>query len=192
MKQNNFFSKIGCYLKERVRKFLVVLKRNPHFIPLTMLFIAFAVLSFNLTKISNTTATMNKSGMGLCAFISMLLSILSMVCMLNAFPKRKKPNVAMIIIMMVFFLVMIGADIYYLIRLVRGVTTDPDAITVTMKNYFIIEAQGALIAHIVTIALTAVFVALEPLMAKLLKMINTSIEVESNGEIAAIDISEEG
>jgi hypothetical protein len=61
-----------------------------------------------------------------------------------------------------------------------------------MKNYFIIEAQGALIAHIVTIALTAVFVALEPLMAKLLKMINTSIEVESNGEIAAIDISEEG
>jgi hypothetical protein len=192
MKQNNFFSKIGRYLKERVRKFLVVLKRNPHFIPLTMLFIAFAVLSFNLTKISNTTATMNKSGMGLCAFISMLLSILSMVCMLNAFPKRKKPNVAMIIIMMVFFLVMIGADIYYLIRLVRGVTTDPDAITVTMKNYFIIEAQGALIAHIVTIALTAVFVALEPLMAKLLKMINTSIEVESNGEIAAIDISEEG
>ena len=192
MKQTNIFPKIGLYLKERVRKFLVVLKRNPHFIPLTMLLIAFAVLSFNLTKISNTTATMNKSGMGLCAFISMLLSILSMVCMLNAFPERKKPNLAMIIIMLSFFAIMIGADVFYLIKLVRGVTTDPDAITVTMKNYFIVEAQGALIGHIVTIALTAVFVVLEPLMAKLLKRINTSVEVEDNGEIAAIDITEEG
>ena len=192
MKQTNIFPKIGLYLKERVRKFLVVLKRNPHFIPLTMLLIAFAVLSFNLTKISNTTATMNKSGMGLCAFISMLLSILSMVCMLNAFPKRKKPNLAMIIIMLSFFAIMIGADVFYLIKLVKGVTTDPDAITVTMKNYFISEAQGALIGHIVTIALTAVFVVLEPLMAKLLKRINTSVEVEDNGEIAAIDITEEG
>lgn len=192
MEKKNIFSKIGLAIKERARKFMVVLKRNPHFIPLAMLFIAFGVLSFNLTKISNTTATMNKSGMGLCAFISMLLSILSMVCMLNAFPKRKKPNMAMVIIMLVMFAVMIGADAIYCVKLVRGVTTDPDAITVTMKNYFIIEAQSALIAHIVTIALTAVCVVLEPVIAKLLKKVNTSIDVEDNGQIAAIDISEEG
>ena len=37
--------------------------------------------------------------------------------------------------------------------------------------------------------LTVVF---EPLIAKLLKRINTSVDVEDNGEIAAIDISEEG
>ena len=192
MEKKNIFSKIWLAIKERARKFMVVLKRNPHFIPLAMLFIAFGVLSFNLTKISNTTATMNKSGMGLCAFISMLLSILSMVCMLNAFPKRKKPNMAMVIIMLVMFAVMIGADAIYCVKLVRGVTTDPDAITVTMKNYFIIEAQSALIAHIVTIALTAVCVVLEPVIAKLLKKVNTSIDVEDNGQIAAIDISEEG
>ena len=157
-----------------------------------MLMIAFVVLSFNLTKISNTTATMNKSGMGLCAFISMLFSILSMVCMLNAFPKRKKPNVAMIVIMLLMFAIMIGADVFYCIKLVKGVTTDPDAITVTTKNYFIVETQQALIAHIVTIALTTVCVVLEPCLAKLLKKINTSIDVEDNGKIAAIDISEEG
>ena len=122
----------------------------------------------------------------------MLLSILSMVCMLNAFPKRRKPNMAMVIIMLVMFAVMIGADAIYCVKLVRGVTSDPDAITVTMKNYFIIEAQSALIAHIVTIALTAVCVVLEPVIAKLLKKVNTSIDVEDNGQIAAIDISEEG
>ena len=191
MEKKNIFSKIGSFLKERVRKLLVLLKRNPHFIPLAMLMIAFGVLSFNLTKISNTTATMNKSGMGLCAFISMLLSILSMVCMLNAFPKRKKPNMAMILIMLFFFAIMIGADALYCVKLVRGVTTDADAITVTLKNYFIIEAQRALIIHIVTIALTAVCVVLEPWIAKLLRRINTSIDIEDNGEIAAIDISEE-
>ena len=192
MKDKNIFSKIGLSLKERARKFLVVLKRNPHFIPLAMLLVAFVVLSFNLTKISNTTATMNKTGMGLCAFISMLFSILSMVCMLNAFPKRKKPNVAMIVVMLVMFAVMIGADAFYCVKLVRGVTTDPDAITVTVKNYFIVETQQALIIHIVTIALTAVCVVLEPWLARLLKKINTSIDVEDNGAIAAIDISEEG
>ena len=192
MKNKNILSKIGLSLKERARKFLVVLKRNPHFIPLAMLMIAFAVLSFNLTKISNTTATMNKSGMGLCAFISMLFSILSMVCMLNAFPKRKKPVMAMVVLMLLLFAIMIGADAIYLVKLVKGVTTDHDAIKVTMKNYFIVEAQLALILHIVTIALTAVTVVLEPVIAKLLKKINTSIDVEDNGEIAAIDISEEG
>lgn len=192
MKDKNIFSKIGLALKERARKFLVMLKRNPHFIPLTMLLIAFAVLSFNLTKISNTTATMNKNGMGLCAFISMLFSILSMVCMLNAFPKRKKPNVAMIVVMLVMFAVMIAADTYYCIKLVNGITTDTDAIKLTAKNYFIVETQNTLVVHIVTIVLTALCVVFEPLIAKLLKKINTSIDVEDNGEIAAIDISEEG
>ena len=192
MEKKNTFSKIGLALKERWRKFLVTLKRNPHFIPLTMLFISFFILSLNLTKISNTTAIMNKSGMGLCAFISMLLSILSMVCMLSAFPKRSKPNWLMVAIMLLFFAIIIGADLIYCIKIYKGVTTDADAITVTVKNYFIVEAQQAVIIHIVAMALTFICTVLEPVIAKLLKKINTSIDVEDNGEIAAIDITEEG
>ena len=191
MEKKNIFSKIGLSLKEGLRKFVVVLKRNPHYIPLAMLIVSFAVLSFNLTKISNTTATMNKAWMGLCAFVSMLFSILSMVCMLNAFPKRKKPNVAMIVIMLALFAAIIVADAVYCVKLYNGVTTDTDAIKITMKNYFIVEAQNALIVHIVMMALTSVTVILEPVIAKLLKKINTSVDVEDNGEIAVIDISEE-
>ena len=44
---------------------------------------------------------------------------------------------------------------------------------------------------IVMMFLTAISVLLEPVFAKLLKRVNTSINVEDNGEIATIDISEE-
>ena len=191
MEKKNVFTKIWASVKEGARKFMVTLKRNPHYIPLVMLLISFVVLSFNLTKISNTTATMNKLGMGLCSFISMLFSILSMVCMLNAFPKRKKPNLPVIILMMVIFAIIITVDVIYCIKVINGVTTDADAIKITEKNYFIVEAQNAMIVHIVTVALTMISVALEPVFAKLLKKVNTSIIVEDNGEIAEIDISEE-
>ncbi|MBQ7389594.1 MAG: hypothetical protein IJW02_00655 [Clostridia bacterium] len=191
MEKKNVFTKIWASVKEGARKFMVTLKRNPHYIPLVMLLISFVVLSFNLTKISNTTATMNKLGMGLCSFISMLFSILSMVCMLNAFPKRKKPNLPVIILMMVIFAIIITVDVIYCIKVINGVTTDADAIKITEKNYFIVEAQNAMIVHIVTVALTMISVALEPVFAKLLKKVNTSINVEDNGEIAEIDISEE-
>ena len=53
------------------------------------------------------------------------------------------------------------------------------------------EAQNALVIHIVTVVLTALFVLLEPVFAKLLRKINTSVDVEGNGDIAAIDISDE-
>jgi hypothetical protein len=191
MEKKNIFSKVRASVKEGARKFMVTMKRNPHYIPLAMLLVSFVILSFNLTKISNTTATMNKMGMGLCAFISMLLSILSMVCMLNAFPKRQKPKIAVVVLMLILFAIIIVADVIYCIKVVNGVTTDPDAIKVTDKNYFIVEAQNALIAHIVTMALTAVSVVLEPVFAKLLKKVNTSVNVEDNGEITEIDISEE-
>ena len=186
-----FLSKIWSYVKESARKFMVTLKRNPQFIPLAMLLISFVVLSFNLTKISNTTATMNKLGMGLCAFISMLFSILSMVCMLNAFPKRQKPNKVMVGLMLAIFAIIIAADAFYCVRIYNGVYVDADAIKITVKNYFIVEAQTAMIVHIVTVALTAVTVVLEPLFAKLLKKVNTSIEIEDNGEMEQIDISGE-
>ena len=210
MEKNTFFSKIGAaikggaqkvktvflpkiwaYIKESARKFMVTLKRNPQFIPLAMLLISFVVLSFNLTKISNTTATMNKLGMGLCAFISMLLSILSMVCMLNAFPKRQKPNKVMVGLMLAIFAIIIAADVFYCVRIYNGVYVDADAIKITVKNYFIVEAQTAMIVHIVTVALTAITVVLEPLFAKLLKKVNTSIEIEDNCEMEQIDISDE-
>jgi hypothetical protein len=45
--------------------------------------------------------------------------------------------------------------------------------------------------HMVLVGLTIAFVILEPLFAKLLKKINTSIEVEDNGTIDNIELTED-
>jgi len=92
----------------------------------------------------------------------------------------------------------IAVDALYYSKVVGAVTYDealakanPEIILVTAKNFFIIEAADTMIFHIVSVALTALFVLLEPLFARLLKKINTSVNVDDNGEIAGIDISEE-
>ena len=83
-------------IKEAVRKLIVSLKRNPSVIPLVVLFVTFLYYSLNLTNMSDTTAKIQGMGMGLSQFCIMLFSLLSLVCMLNAFPRRQKPNYLMI------------------------------------------------------------------------------------------------
>lgn len=187
----NRLDKIKAGVKEGVRKFLVTLKRNPQYIPLVMLFISFLAYSLNLTSISDTTAKIYGNNMGLCAFVSMLFSILSFVCMLNAFPKRQKPNIFMIVLMMVMYAVVIFADATYLTRIIEATTRAEHAIQITTDTIYILEAKRVMIAHIVLVSLTATCVVLEPVFAKLLKKINTSIEVEDNGEIQNIDLTED-
>lgn len=169
---------------EFIRKSLVKLKKNPQMIPFTMLIISFLVFSLNLTNISNTTLRIKGDGMGLCEFVSMLLSLLCIICLLNAFPKRKKPNYPMIGLIMFFFVCIVVSDIYYIYK----ITTSP--VKVTSTTMFIYTTQYVMIAHIVLILVTAVTVILEPLFAKLLKKINTSIDIEDT-TVADIELAEE-
>ena len=178
-------------VKEKIRKLLVSLKKNPQIIPLIALTVSFIIFSFNLTSISNTTATIYGKHMGLCAFISMLLSILSYVCMFNAFPKRKKPNWIMVALLMVMYAIVIIADVYYIGRIDYAITRPENPIVVTVETAYILYARYYLQMHIIAIAITMGCVVLEPVFAKLLKKINTSIDVEDNGEIEAVDISDE-
>ena len=71
---------------EMLRKFIVSLKRKPQNIAMAALVVSFLVYSLNLTSISNTTAKIQGGGMGFTGFCTMLFSILSFVCFLNAFP----------------------------------------------------------------------------------------------------------
>ena len=73
---------------EFLRKRIVSLKRKPQSIALVVFAIAFLYYSLNLTHISDTTAKIQGANMGLCGFATMLFSILSMVCFLNAFRKK--------------------------------------------------------------------------------------------------------
>ncbi len=184
-------SGFGAWIKEKCRKFLVTLKRNPQYIPLLALTISFLVFSLNLTDISNTTAKIYGKHMGFSAFVSMLLSILSYVCMLSAFPKRKKPNWLMIALMYVMYIIVIIADAWYLGRIDYALTRPENPIVVTEATQYIYNAYYYIQMHIVTVIITMVCIALEPLFAKLFKKINTSVDVEDNGELGSIDISED-
>lgn len=186
----NIFKAFGAWIKERVRKLLVAVKKNPQAFPLAALLISFMYYSLNLTFISNTTAKLQGSNMGLAAFITMLFMMLSFVCMLNAFPKRKKPNVLMIVIMIVLYGVIIFADVHYLDRISYALTTSDSTLNQEALTY-IYKAWSIVSTHIYLIGATVVLVVLEPVYAKLIKKINTSIEVEDSGDIGAIDISDE-
>ena len=172
-----------------VRKFLVTLKKNPSMIPFSMLIISFLVFSLNLTPISNTTPTIGGNFTGLSAFVSMLFSILSMICMLNAYPKRQKPNYLMVGLLLAMFVVIIVCDITYGMQIMSTIAKRGSTIKLEQYNEYVLT-YGVVIAHAILIAITGVTAVLEPWFAKLLKKINTSIEIETTN-VANIELAEE-
>jgi len=178
------------WLKERIRKILVSLKRNPSVIPLVVLGAAFVLYSFNLTVVSNTTAKIQGQGMGLCQFCIMLFSALSMVCMLNSFPRRKKPNIPMIAVMFLMFAIIIYCDIHYCNAIMAALTRAESPIVLDVTTQYIADAYNMLGTFMVLICVTAGLVVTLPLYSKWLKRINTSVEVEDNGDMAHIEIND--
>lgn len=186
------FHIVGIYrfLKESLRKFIVSLKRNPSLIPLAMLFVSFLYYSLNLTNISDTTALIQAKGMGLCQFSIMLFNLLSLVCMLNAFPRRKKANVPMVVLMFLMFGILVYADIHYLNGIAAALSNTENPITVDVSTAYIAKAYNMLVTYQTMIFVTAGLVVLLPVYSKLLRKIKTSVEVEDNGEMAEIEIGD--
>ena len=178
-------------LKEVWRKFLVYLKRRPQMIPLAALVVAFVFYSLNLMHISDTTARIQGPGMGLAGFVTMLFSMLSFMCFLNAFPYRKKTNVPMLILMYVLLGIVILADAYYINAIWTAITRPDNPIKVSTESIYIAYAEYDLRVHIAILAVSAVLTALLPVYSKWLRKIKTSIDVGDNGSMEAIDISGE-
>lgn len=193
MANNNksIVSRIGLGIKEAIRKFLVSIKKNPQVIPLLAHTVAFLIFSLNLTDISDTTAKIYGKHMGLCAFVVMLFSILAYVCLFSAFPKRQKPNIMMLIVIFVLYAAIIFADIHYLGRITAALTRAESPIEITEATAYIPVAEKVITTHVVAVIISAVMIALEPVYAKLLKKINTSVEIEYTANIDSIDISDE-
>lgn len=183
----NFFAKIGASIKEFFRKKVVYLKRNPKIIPLLILLFAFVYYSLNLASISETTLQIQRKGgnMGLTAFAIMLLSILSVVCLMNAFPRRKKPNIPMLVIGVLMIGIVIFCDIHYTNCIwawwIEG----------TRRFDYVTKAYNAIYTHLYITIAGVVALALMPVYTRLLKLINTSVEVEDNGKMDAIELSED-
>lgn len=177
-------------IKEFLRKQMVNLKRNPSMIALIMLFISFLVYSLNLTDISDTTAKIQGTGMGLAEFSIMLFSLLSLMCVMNAYPRRKKPNIPMIVLALAMFAVIIFCDVHYMNAITAALTRAESPIQLTIATQYIADAYNMLSTHIVLILISAVLTITVPVYSKLLRKIKTSVVVEDNGDMAEIEISE--
>ena len=177
-------------LKEIWRKFLVAIKRRPQMIPMAVVIVAFLFYSMNLMHISDTTARIQGPGMGLAGFATMLLSMLSFMCFLNAFPYRKKVNKPMLVLMLAMFAIIIFADCYYM-SLIWNAVSGENAIVVNESTMYIKYAYDNLRIHVGILAVAIVLIALLPVYSKMLRKIKTSIDVEGNGDMGAIDISGE-
>ena len=175
-------------IKEAVRKNLVSLKRNPQVIPMAMMMASFILYSFNLTVMSNTTAKIQGTGMGLAQFCIMLFSLLGMVCLMNSFPRRKKANIPMVVLTFVMIGIILFSEIHYQSIITAAITRAVSPIKVDKGTMYIASAYNMLSTHTIFMVLTAVLIATLPFYSKLLKKINTSVEVEDNGEMGEIEI----
>ena len=177
-------------IKESIRKFIVSLKRAPQNIPLLALLAAFFIYSLNLSSIANTTEKINAPNMGQCEFVAMLFSILAFVVFLRTFPRRQNANKIMLGLLLFMLTLLIVVDIVYLMRISEALTRADSPIIIDEATKFIAVAQTIVTLHIVFVAVTAVLLILLPLYAKAIRKINTSIDVEGNENMAAIDVSD--
>ena len=182
---------IGAALREMRRKFLVSIKRRPQMIPLAVLLVAFLFYSLNMSYISNTTARIQGAGMGLAGFTTMLFSMLSFMCFINAFPYRKKVNKPMLALLFVMFAIILFADGYYINAIVSAMTRENNPVVVDLSTKYIDYARQYLAIHMGIMAVGIVLIVLLPVYSKMLRKINTSVDIGDNGKLEAIDISGE-
>lgn len=183
--------KIGAGIKEWGRKQIVTLKRNPQRIPLLFVIIVSIIWLFWLFTFSKTAGTYTTIDYaGLAVFINTLLSILIIFLFLNAFPKRKKPNVVFIVLVFLFMLAMIGMDVLYYIEVNNYILDGKLNAAGLAKSPYVKQSMSYAIAHIVLQGLSMIVLALLPVYSKLIRKINTAKKVEGN-EIGEVDLAEE-
>jgi len=178
-------------VKEFIRKMVVSLKRKPQTIPLIVLAAAFLIYSLNLTHVSDTTAKIQLPGMGLSGFCTMLFSLLSFVCFINAYPHRKKTNLPMLVLMFIMLGILIACDTYYAARIQEAITRADHPIVVDANTAYITLAYQMLMVHRIVVALGAVLTLLVPVLRRLLRRIDTSLPVEEGSRMEEIVLSDE-
>ena len=177
--------------KEFFRKKIVTLKRKPQTIPMLVLAFAFLFYSLNLTHVSDTTAKIQLSGMGLSGFCTMLFSMLSFVCFLNAYPHRKKTNIPMLVLMFLMLGILVFCDTFYMGRINMAITRADHPIVVDANTAYITQAYQVLSVHRIIVLIGAVLTLLVPVLRKLLRRIDTSLPVEEGSQMQALQLSDE-
>ncbi|MDE7083376.1 MAG: hypothetical protein K2O89_06725 [Clostridia bacterium] len=182
-------------VKEWFRKRTVGLKRKPQNIALLLLAVSTIYFMLILFKLSDAVfkgeSNQYVKATGICIFVVTLLSLLVLVSFLNAFPKRKKPNIFFIVLVFVMIGAMLACDIVSYIQMtncLQNLSSNTSLLYIAVDT-----ALPYIIGHIVLLGLSAVVFALLPVYSKLINKINTKVELESATEnmSGAIDIQED-
>ena len=173
-------------LKEWWRKQIVTLKRRPSriaflFVIVTSLIYILSLASFSQAILGCMLVT---DWPGICCFGSTLFSILIFVAYMNSFPKRKKPNVFMIVLVGVFLALMFFFDIMFYIE-IRGYMGNQASV----EDYYY-TTETTLLVHMLFLIITAIVMATMPLYKKLILRINTRKDIETTQMKEAIDTTD--
>ena len=176
--------KVAAAIKEWFRKRIVALKVRPQTIPLVVMVITtvyFMLVLFTISKaVSFTSTNEHTSATGICTFITTLLSLLYLVSFLNAFPKRKKPNIIFIVLVGVMIAGQLACDLVYYLQMSKCFDS------LTDKTSEMAEAckagQPYVMGHMILLGISAVVFALLPVYAMLIRKIDTSVKLESATE----------
>lgn len=188
-------AKFKAGLKEWFRKRVVALKVKPQTIPLIIMVITtvyFMLVLFTISKaVDLSSEDSHTKAVGICTFITTLLSLLYLVSFLNAFPKRKKPNIFFIVLVFVMIAGQFACDLVYYLQMdacIKAIQKVGSEMDLACR-----AAQPYVIGHIVLLGLSAIVFALLPVYSKLIRKIDTSVKLESATESMSgnIDIQED-
>ena len=101
---------------------------------------------------------------------------------------QRPPMVALTFVMLA---ILIFCDYYYDSRIIAALTRAESPIVPTGKNAFVATTRQVISVHRILLIIGAALFALLPVYSKLLRKINTSIEVAENKDMGTIDISGE-
>ncbi len=186
-------SKLSQKFNNFGRKIIIKLKYHPNVLPMLVMIIGFVVFSLNLTNVSETTLAIGKKHMGLFCFVSYLLSILSMVCLLNSFPRREKVKIPFIVLTVIMMTVIIVTNVLYLGRIAEFYKDVADPSKKLNPNAErlaqIASANVTFIVNIIFEGVALLLLAALPLIKKALGKVNTRVQISENENISSIDIS---
>ena len=183
--------------KEWFRKKVVALKRKPQNIALLFLVISTVYFMLALFRISIAVYSVYtqqgiETTIGICIFVTTLLSLLVLVSFLNSFPKRKKPNIFFIVLVFLMIAAMIVCDIMFYVQMSQ-ILALPDLANAKDTISKVTTGQTYVIVHVVLLGVSAIVFALLPAYRLLINKINTQVELESATEKmhGDIDIQED-
>ena len=179
-------------VKEWFRKKIVALKRRPQNIALLFLLVSTVYFMLSLFKISQAiyevyTQEGVETSIGICIFVTTLLSLLVLVSFLNSFPKRKKPNIFFIVLVFLMIGAMIACNIVFYVQM-SDILALPALQGATDTINKVTTGQTYVIVHVALLGVSAVVFALLPAYRLLINKINTQVELESATEKMQGDI----